>query len=133
MCERVGCAHVQAGNATEVSEDLPMRGGQLMIRRLICPSTTACRCSQIASIAQESFQGAGVDVSPRRFVEFVQRLLEVGAIEIDQSDTRIGKSEGITDAYSSATSSECRASPSSPSAARSAARVKIARSAWRSS
>ena len=48
------CAHVQAGNAQEVMDDLPMRGGMLMMRRRMSPSTTACKCSAIASMGQPS-------------------------------------------------------------------------------
>src|ERR1700679_825467 len=54
-----GCAHVQAGKATDTVLDFPILGGQLMMRRLIWPSTMACKCSQMASTAQASFHCAG--------------------------------------------------------------------------
>src|SRR3990167_1023416 len=50
-------AQIQQGQKIETREDFPVRGGTLTTSRLICPSVTPCRCSQIAPMCQESWKG----------------------------------------------------------------------------
>jgi len=54
-----GCAQTQHGQSTEMIELLPIRGGMFTISRLITPSVQACKCWQMASIANPSTNGVG--------------------------------------------------------------------------
>ena len=53
MIRRVGSwPRTKAGNATDVQIDLRLRGGTVMIRRLVSPLSTRVRAKAIASMCQ---------------------------------------------------------------------------------
>ena len=59
MIRRVGSwPRTNAGNATEAQIDLRLRGGTVMIRRLILPSSTRVKANAMASICQFAAKAA---------------------------------------------------------------------------
>ena len=61
----LGCAHVQAGHATDAIFDFPHLGGKLTNSRLMWPRVTASKCSHSASIAPAILVGRIVNGPPR--------------------------------------------------------------------